>query len=206
MEVTEKIEIMDIVKRKALTYEQYHQLIKKLLWEGKTTGDDQDVTQLKHAKLNFRRMKRVFRTTQISEDLKDIFEKIDHRQLWVVLSEGWCGDAAENLPAIARLVEITDKIDLRILLRDENPELMEAYLTNGRRSIPKLIVLDDKTKTELFTWGPRPKIFQDMVHGLKIDPQMSPDAFYEVLHKEYNIDKTTSLQKELFELVAKNMN
>ena len=206
MEVTEKIEIMDIVKRRAITYEQYYHLIKKLLWEGKTTGADQDSAQLKHAKLNFQRMKRVFRTTLISEDLKDIFEKIDRRQLWVVLSEGWCGDAAENLPAIAKLIELTDKIDLRILLRDENPELMEAYLTNGNRSIPKLIVLDDKTKTELFTWGPRPKLFQDMVLKLKIDPQMSPDAFYEVLHKEYNIDKTISLQKELYELVAKNMN
>lgn len=206
MEVLEKVEIMDIVKRKALTYEQYHQLIKKLLWEGKTTGADQGVDQLKYAKLNFRRMKRVFRTTLISEDLIDIFQKIDRKQLWVVLSEGWCGDVAEILPALARLAEQTEKIDLRILLRDENPELMEAYLTNGKRSIPKLIALDDKTKTELFTWGPRPKIFQNLALGRKIDPRMSPDEFYELLHKEYTLDKTNSLQKELLELVANNMN
>lgn len=206
MEVSENVEIMAVVECRALTYEQYHQLIKKLLWEGKTTGNDQSAVQLKHAKLNFRRMKSVFRTTLISEDLKNILSKIDKKQLWVVLSEGWCGDAAHNLPAIARLVEQTDKIDLRILLRDDNPELMEAYLTNGKRSIPKLIVLDDQTKTELFTWGPRPKIFQDIVSEYIIDAGMNQDEFHDLLHKEYTLDKTHSLQKELLELVTKNIN
>lgn len=202
----EKKLINEEVIDKALSYEKYYQLIKDLLEEGKTTGAKQIESRVKHARLNFQRMKRVYRTTLISDELKNMIRKIDQKQLWVVLSEGWCGDAAQNLPAIAKIAEQNENIELKILLRDENPELMDAYLTNGGKSIPKLIALDNQTKSELFTWGPRPKEIQKLVVQHKAKPEMSNEAFNEWLHKEYTIDKTNKLQEEFKSLLRYSRN
>ncbi len=202
----EKHLINDELLGKALTYEKYYQLIKKLLREGKTTGAEQLESRVKHARLNFQRMKRVYRTTQIDEELKSILRQINHRQIWLVLSEGWCGDAAQSLPAIARIAEENENIELKVLLRDENPEVMNAYLTDGNMSIPKLIALDEETKAELFTWGPRPKQFQDMVLRQKENPEMSKESFNEWLHREYALDKTNKLQQEFKSLIRISYN
>jgi hypothetical protein len=206
MKVMDKQLINDKVLGKALTYEKYYQLIKELLREGKTTGSEQPESRVKHARLNFQRMKRVYRTTKIDEELKAIIEQIDYKQLWLVISEGWCGDAAQSLPAIARIAEQNDNIDLKILLRDENPEIMSAYTTNGSKSIPKLIALDERTKAELFTWGPRPKELQDLVLEQKMDKKMDQEALNIWLHREYTQDKTQKLQKEMKSLLKLALN
>lgn len=206
MEVLENMVVNGSVINKSLSYEKYYNLIKELLVEGKTTGTEQKESYVKHARLNFQRMKRVYRTTLISDELKNIVSKIDQKQLWVVLSEGWCGDAAQNLPAIARIAEQNDNIELRILLRDENPEVMEAYLTNGSKSIPKLIALDESSKEELFTWGPRPEFFQNMVLHHKANPKMSSEEFDEWLHREYAMDKSKKIQEEFQSLLQISLN
>jgi hypothetical protein len=206
MEVLESMAVGEAVIKKSLTYEKYYQLIKDLLAEGKTTGVEQKAAYVKHARLNFQRMKRVYRTTLIGEELKETISNIDRKQLWVVLSEGWCGDAAQNLPAIARMAEQNENIELRILLRDENPEVMNAYLTNGSKSIPKLIAFDNDSKQELFTWGPRPAFFQDMVLQQKANPKMSSEAFNEWLHREYTLDKSQKLQEEFQSLLLFSQN
>jgi hypothetical protein len=206
MEVLEKMVVNDALIEKSLSYEKYYQLIKDLLAEGKTTGIEQKESYIRHARLNFQRMKRVYRTTLISDELKNTVSKIAHRQLWVVLSEGWCGDAAQNLPAIARIAEQNENIELRILLRDENPDVMEAYLTNGSKSIPKLIAFDERANQELFTWGPRPAFFQNLVLEHKANPQMSNDEFNEWLHREYTLDKTQKLQEEFQSLLQISLN
>lgn len=206
MEVLESMVVSEAVIKRSLTYEKYYQLIKDLLAEGKTTGAEQKASYVKHARLNFQRMKRVYRTTLIGDELKETISNIDRRQLWIVLSEGWCGDAAQNLPAIAKMAEQNENIELRILLRDENPDVMNAYLTNGSKSIPKLIAFDDDSKQELFTWGPRPAFFQDMVLHQKANPKMSNDEFNEYLHREYTLDKAQKLQEEFQALLLFSQN
>lgn len=180
-----------------MSYEKYYILIKGLLQEGKTTGNDQSDRYLKYAKLNFQRMKRVYRTTTVQEDLKNAINNIAKNQIWIVLTEGWCGDAAQSLPAIAKIAELSEKIDLHILLRDENTNIMDAYLTNGSRSIPKLIAIDKITSRELFTWGPRPKEIQEMFIEHNTNPTASDGEFNEHLHRKYTLDKTHSLQEEI---------
>ena len=187
----------------SLSYKAYYQLIKELLMEGKTTSQNDNQNYVRHAKLNFQRMKRVYRTTLINDDLKEKLESLEKSQIWLVLSEGWCGDAAQNLPAIARIAELSDKIDLRILLRDKNLHIMDAYLTNGSRSIPKIIALDEESFEEIFTWGPRPSVLQKMVMSQKENPLMSNEEFNEYLHKQYTLDKTQSLQQEFTQLIRK---
>ncbi len=181
----------------SMDYTQYFNLVKDLLEEGKTTGTNQNEAYLKHAKLNLQRMKRVYKTTAISEQLENTLKSMKKGMIWVVLTEGWCGDAAQNLPAIARFAETSSAIGLKILLRDENPQIMNAYLTNGNKAIPKLIALDSDTLEELFVWGPRPAKFQQMVTAHKHNPTSSNEEFNENLHKQYTLDKTTSLQKEI---------
>ena len=200
--LAEQKEITPAIVADSITYERYFSLIKELLQEGKTTGNNQSEQYVKYAKLNFQRMKRVYRTTQITEDFKDIISTISKKQIWIVLTEGWCGDAAQSLPGIAKVSELTENIDLRILLRDENPEIMNAYLTDGSKSIPKLISLDSETHAELFTWGPRPKELQKLVIDHIKNPHLSNAEFNEQLHMKYTIDKTNSLQKELADLIV----
>ena len=78
----------------------------------------------------------------------------------VVLAEDWCGDASSTVPVLARWAEQTPNVELRVLRRDEHPEVMDRYLTDGRaRSIPVVIVLTE-AMDELGWWGPRPKALQ----------------------------------------------
>lgn len=82
----------------------------------------------------------------------------------LVLSEDWCGDAVNTLPVVARLVERCPNVDLRVLGRDANPDLMNSHLTGTSRSIPVVIVLDEGFE-ERGWWGPRPTALQHWVSG-----------------------------------------
>ncbi|MEM1093658.1 MAG: thioredoxin family protein [Bacteroidota bacterium] len=91
-----------------------------------------------------------------SEAIQQALKRIDTPVYWLVLTEDWCGDSAFSLPVIVALAEQSEHVTLRILLRDHNLDLMDRYLTNGTRSIPKLVAFDPETGRELFQWGPRP--------------------------------------------------
>ena len=152
--------------------------------------------------LNDRRMKRLDKTIKISEETIQEFQKVKQPQTWLVLTEGWCGDAAQNLPILDKIASDTANIDLKIVLRDENLDLMDLFLTNGGRSIPKLIALD-KDNNVLDFWGPRPTIATKMVADYKekngaLDPQFKQD-----LQVWYNKDKGKSVQADFVNLVAK---
>jgi hypothetical protein len=82
----------------------------------------------------------------------------------LVLSEDWCGDAVNTVPVVARLAERCPNVDLRVLARDANPDIMDAHLTERSRSIPVIIVLDEAYE-ERGWWGPRPTALQRWVSG-----------------------------------------
>src|SRR6476620_8940366 len=84
------------------------------------------------------------------------------RRRFLVIAEDWCGDASSTVPVFARLVDQTPGLELRVLRRDEYPEVMNQYLTNGSRSIPIVIALDDEFRA-LCHWGPRPRQLQARV-------------------------------------------
>ena len=84
------------------------------------------------------------------------------RRRWLVIAEDWCGDASNTVPILAKFADGMPGIELRLISRDRNPEVMERYLTNGSRSIPIVIVLDDELR-ELGHWGPRPTALQAWV-------------------------------------------
>lgn len=187
---------------KSISYEEYQNLLDGLMAQGKTTGTNQSEDYIAYAKLNLARMHRLNKTASLTSELKQTLSKVRSNFIFLVLTEGWCGDAAQNLPIIHLIENECKKIELKLLLRDENLELMDRYLTLGGRSIPKLICLDKTTLQEIFTWGPRPEAVQKIM--LELKEKNTPLAEKgEIIHKWYNDDKTLSLQKEMQVLIEK---
>ena len=153
-----------------------------------------------YTKLNLQRMRRVEKTFNVSDELRHLLSSIKTKQNWVVITEGWCGDSAQNLPALANIAKINPLVELQIIERDSNLEIMDLHLTNGTRSIPILISFDENGN-EIFCWGPRPKEAQQLVTRLKSEG-MEHDAFIEQLHLWYAKNKGVALERELKALLT----
>lgn len=184
---------------KGMTYDVYLDLLKDLLSEGKTTGPNQDAGLFEYAKLNIQRMERIYKTLVITDELANIVKAINDKQTWICITEGWCGDAAQSLPLFARLAELNSNITLKMILRDENLELMDRYLTNGGRAIPVVIALQGGK--ELWKWGPRPASLQVIVDEFKQNPTVTFEELKTQLHTWYAKNKTVDQQNELLKLI-----
>ena len=189
---------------KAMNYTTYMALMNDLLKEGKTTGPNQDSSLVEYTKLNFHRMERLNKTTVLSDELMVALSSLKRRWTWLVITEAWCGDAAQNIPVMHAIsVASKGKIDLKLVLRDENLPLMDQYLTHGGRAIPILICLETDTLREVGMWGPRPKHAQDMVTDYKKNPTIPYNDFKTLLYSWYSKDKTQSTQHEFAKLIPK---
>jgi hypothetical protein len=185
------------IKIPLFSYQQFIDWVSELVTNKKTSGNNQSEALIAFTALNQKRMERIYKTTQISEELASMLLNIKEKQTWYVITEAWCGDSAQSLPFIAKLADLAGgKISLSIFLRDENPEWIEKYHTNGSKSIPKLISFDENGK-ELFTWGPRPKEAQEILLAWKANPNgRTWEEFEKELHTWYAKDKTVAIQKE----------
>ncbi len=189
-------------EKKVLTYQSYRNLLAQLLNQGKTTGTTQSPELTEYARLNMARMKRLDKTVEILPELRDRILSITEPQNWYVLTEGWCGDAAQSLPIMFALSQLTPLISFKLLLRDENLDIMDQYLQYGTsRSIPKLIVKRAADQQELFNWGPRPAALQEIYNELKA-AKIPFSEMAETIHHWYTKDKTLSVQKELLDLLS----
>ena len=178
------------------SYREYRTLVSKLINEGKSTGKEQSADLLHYSELNEVRMNRLEKTLKIDTEVQKTLENLKSKQTWLVISEGWCGDAAQILPIIKLMSETSDNIELKIVLRDENEEIMNQFLTNGAKSIPKLIILNENLEV-INHWGPRPEGAKNLIidykaqHGI-VDEQAKID-----LQKWYLEDKGISTMKEI---------
>ncbi|MEJ8756263.1 thioredoxin family protein [Pontibacter sp. H259] len=184
----------------ALSYNEYVNLTENLLSENKTTGTNHATDLVEYTRMNLHRMRRGEKTVELTEELLNALQTIDRTMVWVVLTEAWCGDAAQNLPGIVKIAEASPLIDVKLLLRDEHIDVMDAYLTNGGRSIPKLIALDAETLQELGTWGPRPEPAQELVMEAKAQ-KLDFKEMAEKLHGWYGKDRSRTLQQEFIPLL-----
>lgn len=185
----------------AMSYEGYVDLLNGLLAEDKTTGNDQSEKMVNYASLNQKRMKRISKTYRPSEESTALANKMDRPIIWLVITEGWCGDAAQNLPILDKLQSVFPHVDLKVVLRDENLELMDQFLTNGGRSIPKLILIDAESLEVLDTWGPRPAGLQQMVMDFKRNPHIPYEEFTKDVQLWYAKDKGKSTEQEIIALM-----
>lgn len=187
---------------KGYSYEEYRALINKLYESGKTTGTDHSEAMLDYTKMNIQRMNRLDKTIEINEGIRTELAALPCRLNWLVLTEVWCGDAAQNIPILSKMANASSKIHLRFLLRDENLDVMDKYLTNGGRAIPKLIVLDQDFN-EIASWGPRPSEVQNMVLENKRTANLPYSEFAKVVQKWYAKDKGETLQREIMEILQR---
>lgn len=155
---------------------------------------------LNYARLNWSRQQRWFKTGVITPGMRDAMARITQPQHWVIITEPWCGDAAHNIPFLEMLAALNPLVTTEYQLRDAEPFLIQQYLTNGGKSIPKLISRDAEGK-DLFTWGPRPEACQAVYDRLKAE-----NADFETIKTEiqkwYNDDKGQSLQREMLAVLA----
>jgi hypothetical protein len=200
----ELLDFMQNAWTSAMKYEDYRQLGRDLHARGLTTGPVQNESLLEYSKMNEQRMNRLDKTVVIGEELQRVLSEISKPQRWLLITEHWCGDAAQNVPAIAKAAAGNPFIDLRLILRDEHPEIMQHFLTNGGTAIPVLIIMDESNRV-LARWAPRPAPAQAMVMGWKHapEPKISYSELAAEIHSWYAKDKTLTLQKELVELLDK---
>lgn len=159
---------------------------------------------IEYVKLNKSRMNRWLRTGLLKGSTQQTIEEIREVQNWYIITEPWCGDAAHSVPFIYLLSELNQNIKLTLILRDSEPEWIERYLTNGSRSIPKLIVRNNYDE-DLFTWGPRPKECQLLISELK-KQQISDEDIKTRAQEWYNKNKGISLQEEIRNKIELHLN
>nr|WP_068887749.1 thioredoxin family protein [Pedobacter panaciterrae] len=189
----------NIFVNEGMTYEKYRNLIDDLLLQHKTTGPDDSEAMLHYTKMNVQRMSRVDKTVTLNEALLNILGAVKNGYRFLVISEGWCGDAAQIVPVFDKIAtSFADKFELRFVLRDKNLPLIDAHLTNGGRAIPVLLILDEKGDV-VKKWGPRPGVLQDLLAGWKRDSSDMMEIA-EKLHGWYAKDKTQTTQQELAEV------
>ncbi len=189
--------------QKALDYNEYKSLILNLLKEGKSTGAVQSDALYQYTKLNEKRMKRLDKQVKLSDETADKVQNIEKEFTWLVLTESWCGDAAQTLPIINKIAEKNTNIELKVVLRDDNEDLMNQFLTNGSKSIPKLVVVEKDTKKVVGSWGPRSIEATQMVDTYKEEHGKLDDEFKKDLQVWYNKDKGKSIEKDMSEFLNK---
>lgn len=188
-----------------LSYARYRSLIDQLVLQGKTTGATQNEKLLEFTKLNIQRMNRLDKTIQMTYEIQSELTKLERSYKWLLIGDAWCGDCAQIIPIINKIVEATNgKIELRILSRDTFPDLIENFQTNGSKSIPKLLVLNSETNEVCETWGPRPLAAQKIMWNWKENKDtITWDEFEKNLHLWYARDKGQTIISELMTLLNK---
>jgi hypothetical protein len=185
---------------RSFSYQEYRSLVSALILEGKSTGNTQSDDLLHYSELNESRMNRLEKTIKITDEVLAQINKIETKVTWLVISEGWCGDAAQILPIIYKMAELSENIDLKIVLRDENEALMNDFLTNGGKAIPKLIILDEENEV-IGDFGPRPEPARKLIADYKAINGVVDEPIKIELQKWYLHNKGISTQNEIMQLM-----
>ena len=204
MDTVENKTINDIIRdslEKAISYQDYRNLVKQLVDDNSTTGNDKNKDLAKYTMLNDRRMRRWDKTIKVSEDSKQRVVRFEGSVTWLIITESWCGDAAHVIPALSKVAELSSNIEVKLVLRDENELLMNQFLTNGGRSIAKLIMIDNTTGDVITTYGPRPVEATKLVNDYKKKHGVLTPEFKENLQVWYNKDKGQSVIQDALQLL-----
>ena len=144
----------------------------------------------------------MYRRTAIPEWVIERLDEIGRDWKLLVISEDGCGDASNLVPIFARLEEASPRVEIRIVKRDDHPELMDLYLTNGSRSIP-LVVIADERHRPLGRWGPRPAELQEFVIREKRAGERPASEIYRDTRRWYARDRGETTLREMMEVMAR---
>lgn len=185
----------------SVSYPKYRAVVSELLTQGKVTGKEQSEDLIHYTELNEARMNRLDKKMVVTEENIQKLLALKKKYSWLVLSEGWCGDAAQLLPIMNKMAAFSQHVELRIAFRDENEALMNLFLTNGSKSIPKLIVLNKETESVIGSWGPRPNGATQLMKSYKQQYGVIDETAKKELQLWYLHDKGVSTQNEIVELM-----
>ncbi|WP_422083223.1 thioredoxin family protein [Ulvibacterium sp.] len=200
METTMYRTVQELIQEslpRTLSYKEYRAKVSELAAEGKSTGPKQTEALANYTLLNDKRMRRFDKTLKIDAESTALISAIEKKITFLVLTESWCGDAAPTLPVMNKIADLNVNISLKILLRDENLELMGHFLTQGTLSIPKLIIIDEVTGEVLGDWGPRPSTATEMVQEFKESFGALTSEFKQDLQVWYNKDKGITTLRDI---------
>jgi hypothetical protein len=155
---------------------------------------------IQYITLNETRMNRLDKTIKLTDKTSYKLQHLTEKYTFYVLSEGWCGDAAQIVPIINIMCEATKLIDLKIIFRDENLDIMDQYLTNGTQSIPKLVIFNANDE-EIAVWGPRPEPAANIIiENKKLHGKVTEDGVT-ALQLWYAKDKGVTIQEEILNFI-----
>jgi len=191
-----KVDVSQAMKM-GMSYDDYLEVMRK---QAAQADDNPDDSRLQATPLNLHRSQRISRTYQVPDEICRLINKIADKQFWLVLTEPWCGDSSQTLPCIVHYAGCNPNIELKILLRDDHLDIMDVYLTDGNRGIPKLVVFDEKGN-ELFNWGPRPLAARNLFKANK-DAGMEKSENIAQVMLWYGRDRGKTLEAEFTEILG----
>lgn len=142
----------------------------------------------------------VYRKHETPEGIVERARRIGGDWKLLVLAEDWCGDASNTVPVLARFAEAATNVEMRVVERDENPDLMDRYLTNGGRAIPVAVVLDEDLEPR-GRWGPRPEELQAFVISEKEKGERETSEIYRQARRWYARDEGRTTLRELLDVL-----
>ncbi len=194
-------ELLEQILKNGLSYQTYKEKIASVIDLGENDSmSDDERDKFNFTKLNQTRVNRIDKTYSPSPEITDAVSKITVPQTWLILTAVWCGDSAQNVPLVVKMAEKNPLITVKLIERDENLEIMDQFLTDGKRSIPKLIALEENGEI-LFSWGSRPKAAQALVRNA-IDSGIEKKVWEEQLHLWYARNRGKDLEQEIINLLS----
>ncbi len=183
-----------------MTWERYLQHFDQILSGTFTNETYAKEAYRDYVKMNLSRMNRWLKNIQIGEELSQSVKSVNEKQDWYLITEPWCGDAAHSVPLIYLMSQLNSNINLNIVLRDDNHDFIDQYLTNGGRSIPKLVARNAEGE-DVFVWGPRPKDLAAIHASLKAE-NADFDTINQTLQQWYNQNKGQDILTEFAEIFS----
>lgn len=174
------------------------QLDFRTIWDTKSIPYEQFLEQVEKNESLWRG---VYRTAHVPDWAFELACEAGRDVRLLVIAEDWCGDASSTVPVLARLGDEAECLEMRIVRRDEHPEIIDEYLTKGSRSIPIVIALDGSCN-ELGHWGPRPGELQQWVMANKLT--MPLEERYPRVRRWYAVDRGVTTLREVLALFAGN--
>lgn len=190
------------VLAKALSHDEYFELAKNIIDRAEKQKPYDNEAYLNYTISNIQRAEKIIRNFQLDKKLYNNLSDGIQDWTWVLLTEPWCGDSSFIEPVLyAMSIAAAGEIDFKILLRDENQEIMNQFLTNGGMAIPMLVCLD-KELNVLGTFGPRPTALQEQFSEWQKDGMVAVlEDKIKLTYRWYHKDKNESIQKEFIRLV-----
>lgn len=186
------------VNKNGISYQDYLRMTGQLVKNNSTSGDDKTEERIAFTKLNFQRMKRINDKGKIENSYT-----INTAICVVVITEVWCGDSAQNIPWLEHFInKCNPVIKSYYVFRDENPDFMNQFLTNGSKSIPVAIFYKQDTGDVIGQWGPRPKEIKKWLAEYRANhPEKTKHDWEIELHKYYSKNKGAAIISDLTEII-----